>query len=171
MVEESRKQDWKISPDKEKIGELMTQKATCTFAGRIWTAWFTTEIPIQDGPYKFYGLPGLIVRMEDQTKSHSYELKGVKKMNEDAGFESFKDKKRYNALIVLDHKKFKKAYLDYRSDPNKATRQMMSSGNVFSMTDASGNPVDMNKMMKDREKKQLESNKKNNNLLEKDLLQ
>lgn len=35
----------------------MTQKATCDFAGRKWIAWFTTEIPIQDGPYKFYGLP------------------------------------------------------------------------------------------------------------------
>jgi len=170
MVEEIRKQDWKISPDKEKIGNFMTQKATCTYAGRNWTAWFTTEIPIQDGPYKFHGLPGLIIKMEDQSKTHSYELKGVQKMDDNAAFESFKDKKRYSALIILDDKKFKKAYLDYRADPNKGARQMLNSGMTFSMTDASGNPVDMNKMMKDREKKQIEANKKNNNLLELDLL-
>ncbi|KQT17963.1 hypothetical protein ASG31_04285 [Chryseobacterium sp. Leaf404] len=91
-------------------------------------------------------------------------------MNTDTAFKSFKDKKRFNALIVLDHKKFKKAYLDYRADPNKGTRQMMASGVIYRVTDASGNPVDMNKIMKDREKKQIESNKKNNNLLEVDLL-
>lgn len=170
LVNDIRKQDWKISPDKEKIGTFMTQKATCTYAGRNWTAWFTTEIPIQDGPYKFHGLPGLIVKIEDQSKSHSYELKGVQKMDENAAFKSFKDKERYSALIILDHKKFKKAYLDYRADPNKAARNMMNSGMKFSMKDASGNPVDMNKMMKDREKKQIEANKKNNNLLELDLL-
>lgn len=170
MVTESRNQDWKILPDKEKIGELMAQKATCNFAGRSWIAWFVAEIPIQDGPYKFHGLPGLIVKIEDQTKSHSYELKGIKKLSEDTEFKSFKDKTRYNSLIALDQKKFKKAYLDFRADPNKGARQMASSGTVISMKDASGNPVDMNKMMKDREKKQIEVNKKNNNLLELDLL-
>lgn len=148
----------------------MTQKATCNFAGRTWTAWFTTEIPIQDGPYKFHGLPGLIVKIEDQTKSHSYELKGVNKFNDNVAFKSFKDKTRNKSLIALDYKKFKKAYLDYRADPNKSARQMVSSGMVVSMTDPSGNPVDLNKMMKDREKKQIEANKKNNNLLELDLL-
>ena len=170
IVEDNRKQEWKILPEKEKLGELMTQKATCNFAGRTWTAWFTTEIPIQDGPYKFHGLPGLIVKIEDQTKSHSYELKGINKFNDNVAFKSFKDKTRNKYLIALDYKKFKKAYLDYRADPNKSARQMVSSGMVVSMTDPSGNPVDLNKMMKDREKKQIEANKKNNNLLELDLL-
>lgn len=170
MVTESRNQNWKVLPDKEKIGELMTQKATCYFAGRSWTAWFSTEIPIQDGPYKFHGLPGLIVKLEDQTKSHSYVLKGSEEIHGEKEFKSFKDKVRYGSLVSLDHQKFKKAYLDYRADPNKASRQMAASGLILEMKDASGNPVDMNKMMKDREKKQVEINKRNNNLLELDLL-
>ena len=72
--------DWKISTDKEKIGEYNTQKATLDFGGRKWTAWFTPDLPFQDGPYKFHGLPGLIVKIEDDGKNYSWELKGNKKV-------------------------------------------------------------------------------------------
>lgn len=171
LVQDSRNQNWKILPDKEKIGDLMTQKATCSFAGRKWTAWFTTEIPIQDGPYKFHGLPGLIVKLEDQTKSHVFELKGVKKLTDEHVFKSFKDKNRYKPLIVINETKFKKVFLDNRDDPNKSARSMISQGMTFKMTDPSGKEIDMNQMMKDREKKQKEANKRNNNVLELDLLQ
>jgi len=50
------------------------KKALTHFAGRDYTAWFTTEIPVSDGPYKFYGLPGLIVLIEDSQKQHRFEL-------------------------------------------------------------------------------------------------
>ncbi|HCN48837.1 MAG TPA: hypothetical protein DIT10_07065 [Chryseobacterium sp.] len=43
QIQEDRKQVWKILPEKEKIGEFNTQKAICDFAGRKWTAWFTTD--------------------------------------------------------------------------------------------------------------------------------
>ena len=74
--------DWKISTDKEKIGEYNTQKATLDFGGRKWTAWFTPDLPFQDGPYKFHGLPGLIVKIEDDGKNYSWELKGNKKVKD-----------------------------------------------------------------------------------------
>jgi GLPGLI family protein len=76
--EENIKFDWKILSDKEKIGEYNTQKATTEFGGRKWTAWFSTDIPFQDGPYKFYGLPGLIVKIEDEGKNYSWLLSGNK---------------------------------------------------------------------------------------------
>lgn len=53
-------------------------KATCNFAGRDYEAWFTTEIPISDGPYKFNGLPGLIVKIADSKGEHIFELQEVK---------------------------------------------------------------------------------------------
>jgi len=62
-VTDNRKLAWNILPEKEKIGEFNTQKASVNFVGRTWTAWFTTDIPIQDGPYKFHGLPGMIVKL------------------------------------------------------------------------------------------------------------
>ncbi|MCO4304644.1 GLPGLI family protein [Riemerella anatipestifer] len=67
-VRDERKMQWKIAPEHETFKNWKVQKATTEFAGRKWTAWFTTDIPIPDGPYKFHGLPGLIVKMEDQKK-------------------------------------------------------------------------------------------------------
>ena len=81
-VLEDRKINWKIAPEKKKLGEFNVQKATAEFAGRSWIAWFTTDVPIQDGPYKFSGLPGLIVEIYEQTGTHKMELKGLKKITE-----------------------------------------------------------------------------------------
>ncbi|SFD82320.1 GLPGLI family protein [Thermophagus xiamenensis] len=55
------------------------KKARTHFAGRDYTAWFTPEIPVSDGPYKFYGLPGLIVLIEDSQKQHRFELLSTRK--------------------------------------------------------------------------------------------
>ncbi|EJL75026.1 GLPGLI family protein [Chryseobacterium populi] len=78
-VKDERKINWKISNEKETILGYIAQKATTIFAGREWTAWFTTEIPISDGPYKFNGLPGLILKIHDKTNTHLFEIISVKK--------------------------------------------------------------------------------------------
>lgn len=82
--EEDRTFDWKILPETVTIGNYKAQKATTNFAGRTWNAWFTTEVPFQDGPYKFSGLPGLIVKLEDETGDYSFDLKETKKIAEAA---------------------------------------------------------------------------------------
>jgi len=169
-VPEKRIMNWKIHPDKEKTGEFDTQKATLDFAGRKWTAWFTAEIPIQDGPYKFHGLPGMIIKLEDHTKTHSFVLKGIKKLSGDQQWKSETEKERFGTLIEADQKKYKKQFIDVRKNPTKGMRQTMSS-NEMKMMDEKGNPIDMEKMMRDIEKNVKEENLKDNNLLELDLLQ
>ena len=71
---------WKILPETVKIGDFKTQKAETTFGGRTWYAWFTPEIPLQDGPYKFSGLPGLIVKVQDSKGDYSFDLMQTKKI-------------------------------------------------------------------------------------------
>ena len=56
------------------IKDFKVQKATTSFAGRDFVAWFTSEIPIADGPYKFNGLPGPIMEIENQKDHYSFEL-------------------------------------------------------------------------------------------------
>lgn len=60
---------WKLENETDSIDGYKVQMATCEFGGRSWTAWFSPEIPFSDGPYKFNGLPGLILKVGD-TKSH-----------------------------------------------------------------------------------------------------
>ena len=79
---ESPSFNWQILPETVKIGEYETQKAIAKFGGRTWFAWFTQQVPLQDGPYKFSGLPGLIVKVQDEKGDYSFDLMQTKKIGE-----------------------------------------------------------------------------------------
>ena len=169
-VLDNRKPVWKILGDKQKLGEFETQKAETERYGRKWTAWFTTEIPIQDGPYKFYGLPGLIVKIEDEAKYHSFELKGISKYIENNKLQ-IEDDRNYEKKIVIDHLKYKKLAAELRNDPIKSLREMLNmSGPNVKMIGRDGNEVKPAEILREREMKAKEDRKKNNNPLELDLL-
>lgn len=78
-VNDEIKLDWQLDEVRDtSILEYTCQKATCYFGGRNYEAWYTMEIPISDGPYKFNGLPGLIVRVADVENEHIFQLYRVK---------------------------------------------------------------------------------------------
>ncbi|WP_300684932.1 GLPGLI family protein [Chryseobacterium sp.] len=76
--QEDRPIRWEITKDIEKQNGYAAQKAVTNFGGRTWTAWFTKDIAVSDGPYKFSGLPGLIVKLEDDNGDYKFDL--VKKI-------------------------------------------------------------------------------------------
>lgn len=164
IVKEDRKISWKIFPEKQKIGNWDTQKASTEFAGREWTAWFCSDIPIQDGPYKFSGLPGLIIKLEDKTKSHIYNLIAIKNIgNIVPEINIFGTKKE----ISLKREEYKKLLLEHRNDPGKGLRQIsMENGIVLNMNSDAATL----KHMKEREERLKEGIKKDNNIIEIDLL-
>ena len=112
LYTEDRTMDWKILPETAKIGDYKTQKAETNFAGRTWFAWFTTDIPFQDGPYKFSGLPGLIVKLEDSKSDFSFDLKEAKKINAVATFEE------RGSTITLKRTDFIKQEKKFKEDPS-----------------------------------------------------
>lgn len=57
--------DWTLVKEEKEVAGLSCQKATTSFRGREYTVWYTTSIPISVGPWKFNGLPGLIVSVTD----------------------------------------------------------------------------------------------------------
>jgi GLPGLI family protein len=66
LIEETTpKIDWKLVNEQKKINSLNCSKATGSFRGRNYTAWYTSDIPVAFGPYKFCGLPGLIIEIKD----------------------------------------------------------------------------------------------------------
>lgn len=71
VIDELPKYNWQIHDGQTKtIGGYECTKATCFFRGTPIVAYFSTEIPIQFGPWKFKNLPGLI--MELSTLSPTY---------------------------------------------------------------------------------------------------
>ena len=66
--------NWKLMPAKKVVAGYECQQALTTFGGRSWEAWFTRAIPVSEGPYKFYGLPGLIVKVRDAHDNYVFEL-------------------------------------------------------------------------------------------------
>ncbi|WP_417430841.1 GLPGLI family protein [Halpernia sp.] len=74
QVIEPRKMKWEISQDFKTLDNYKVQKAETTFAGRTWICWFAQDIPFSDGPYKFSGLPGLIVEAYDSKEDFHFTL-------------------------------------------------------------------------------------------------
>ncbi len=72
-------QDWQIVSDTtlNVIGYDCIMAKT-SWRGRDWTAWFTPEIPIGNGPWKLHGLPGLILKAEDSTGQHRFTATGLR---------------------------------------------------------------------------------------------
>lgn len=69
---------WKLEDEAKEISGNVCKKATTTFAGRSYIAWYSTQIAIADGPYKFGGLPGLIFLVHDTDNFFRFELAGLK---------------------------------------------------------------------------------------------
>ena len=75
-------QEWNIESDSMKVvlGHKC-QKATCSFRGRKWTAWFALDVPISDGPLIFCGLPGLIMEVYDRGKQYYFCINGMQQVS------------------------------------------------------------------------------------------
>ncbi|MGL6126618.1 GLPGLI family protein [Chryseobacterium artocarpi] len=163
--EEDRPLVWKISSETTKIGEYKVQKAETDFAGRKWTAWFTTDLPYQDGPYKFGGLPGLVVKAEDDKGDYSFDLMKNYKVAE------FPTLNQFGNTLKVKRMDFVKQQQKFKSDPMSFMTQ--GTGGISAPMRIGGgrgpggggneNPADMRKRMEERVK---EEAKKNTNPIE-----
>ncbi|WP_081414005.1 GLPGLI family protein [Chryseobacterium daeguense] len=61
------------------IGGYKCNKASVSIGGKKFIAWFTHDIPISDGPYKFRGLPGLILKLNEVNNYIGFELISINK--------------------------------------------------------------------------------------------
>lgn len=158
----SKKPEWKISTEKSEVLGYKVQKATTKFMGREWAAWFASEIPFQDGPDTFQGLPGLIVKVEDSKKDHSFVLVGSKKVAQTE--ENPKQKLVYRQEIPLNEEKFKKYWQEYKRDPIRDLRQNAGSSGGTTIT-FNGKTYNEDEIMKESEKERKEQLKTNNNFI------
>jgi len=152
--------NWQIGTETAMIQGKKCQLATVEYKGRKYNAWFTNEIPISDGPYKFGGLPGLIVKIEDTKKQHIWELKAIEKFRH--------IKLNLTAYIPVTESQYKKAVEDYIRDPTYRMRELKQRYGITSFTSTlpDGRSYSDAEYEKMRIKKIQETFKENNNSIE-----
>lgn len=109
--EELPELDWEITTEEKKIFDYTCQKAVCNFRGRRYEAWFAPELPLSDGPWKFHGLPGLILEVYDMQRHYVFEFLGLK--NSEASLQPRQPKKLANTTAS----DFRKIWKNYMKDP------------------------------------------------------
>mgnify|MGYP003437352331 FL=1 len=136
--------DWKLTKESKVIQNYQCQKATLYYGNRNWEIWFTTEIPIQDGPYIFRNLPGLIVQANDTMKNHSFLLIGNYKSNTSQTI--FKEKP-FSKSYEVNREQFNRKWREFRKNPIGGSEQfMLMNPNIISISkhDENGNEKDIN---------------------------
>lgn len=101
--------NWILEEGTKEIGGYTCNKASLDFRGRHYNVWYTTEVPTQFGPWKFYGLPGLIVTMQTDDNTIFFQLSKlsfgkIEKMKKPTQGKNitFEQYKQYQEKIVAD---------------------------------------------------------------------
>ena len=125
MIEEPiQKQTWKISKDTASFSGIHCKKATTTFKGRNWIAWYATDLPFESGPWKLNGLPGLIIEAYDDKKEVIFQLAKFDNLKNEEAIKTFAPSFYFGSEIkaVPDTKAttradFNKLMEAYKKDP------------------------------------------------------
>jgi GLPGLI family protein len=121
LVKETKKKwDWTLIDKTKKIGNFNCQKATINFRGRKYIAWYSTEIPVNFGPWKFQGLPGLILELYDEDKAIHIIANSINISYDKKCLSPINEKDLENALSI-------KEYLDKREKLINAQFEKMAS--------------------------------------------
>lgn len=81
--DDNEPQKWTIVADSVKtILGYKCRKAFCSYRGRDYEAWYAPDISVSAGPWKFSGLPGLIMSVQDTKGHYTFEIIGLEKSNE-----------------------------------------------------------------------------------------
>jgi GLPGLI family protein len=117
--------DWKIQSDTMTILGYKCIKATTTFRGRSYNVWFTPLIPVRQGPWKFNGLPGLILKAADTKKYFEWTAIEIEKTRNQYIYIHELDKKR---IITTNRKDVMKLQRKFWEDHAGLLMSQIASG-------------------------------------------
>ena len=83
-----------LENDKKEISGYLCQKAITNYLGRDWIVYFTPEIPYSYGPWKLWGLPGLIIKANDKEDLFLFDI---------ASFEHLREMKKIEYIYNNDN--------------------------------------------------------------------
>lgn len=110
--------EWKINDTKKVILNYECQEATGYYRGRDYKVYFTSQIPIQNGPSRFDNLPGLVLEVISLDGYVHYSAISVTKSSEKI-FNPYLNKKfiTWEEFKIMYEKYFNKM-INYKPDEN-----------------------------------------------------
>ncbi|WP_370898535.1 GLPGLI family protein [Chryseobacterium gossypii] len=109
--------NWKISDSIKNFNNYKLQKAEANWAGRQWIAWFCLDIPTSEGPYKFKGLPGLVMILKDTKNNFKYTLTSFKASNLKYNTQNIVETNLGNVPIKINLTQYQKLLLNEYENP------------------------------------------------------
>ncbi|MEN4760270.1 GLPGLI family protein [Chryseobacterium sp. C39-AII1] len=107
--EPENKITWKLINETKNISTYSCKKAIGKYGKRTIIAWYTSDLPIQEGPYNFKGLPGLIIEAYDDKDFFHFTLQSLKKI--------VKPIIPVQNYLKTDYTKFSKQRENFKNDP------------------------------------------------------
>lgn len=104
-------QNWILSNDNKIILGYHCKSAKLMFRGRNYVAWYTVEIPKNDGPANFSGLPGLILKISDDKGEYEFSAIAIEKRKMNIYWRNEK------SIIPISRDDFRKIQRNYFENP------------------------------------------------------
>ncbi|MGC4129811.1 MAG: GLPGLI family protein [Bergeyella sp.] len=167
MTKTTDKISWKLSAETKTENGYNLQKATAKFGGRNWIAWFNKDIPLNEGPYKFYGLPGLVFEVEDDKANFIFKLVKSYKLAKTYDTSVFLESYAGQKAVLISEKLLNKKQLEMYNDPLHDFREMYKNnpGGTFKVYNIEIKNIDQFKELSEMVQKRM---RKENNPIELD---
>jgi len=100
IKEDNLMTNWELGKDRKILLGYNCQNAFIEYKGRKYEVYFTSEIPISEGPWKFNGLSGLILEIHSLDGLYSFvankiRINDEKRINIKVEFQTFSSNKNY----------------------------------------------------------------------------
>lgn len=139
--------EWEITKETKNILGYKTIMATGSYAGRNYKAFFTDKIAVAEGPFKFFGLPGLILEIGDTENLHHFTVKGLELAKTQKTVDLTKTK-----FVKTTRGKYFELRKQFGENPMQRMFELMSSTGITETTDKNGTKVNLRKLFEDQQK-------------------
>ncbi|TRX71397.1 GLPGLI family protein [Carboxylicivirga sp. M1479] len=110
--------DWRLTGEKDTIVNYPCKSAIAEFRGREYMAYYTTDLPFTAAPWKFHGLPGVMLKLVSTDDVLVFQSEAIK-----LGDESGIIRHPFEHKTAIEYDEFCKKYKAYRKEVIKKRKQ------------------------------------------------
>ncbi len=138
---ENTNSKWVLYSDTKVINGLKCQMAAINKFGRRWIAYFSKEYSQSLGPYKFSGLPGLILEIYDTKDDYHFTAKAIEKYSRQFEFNlsAYKNFSKRDYLVAKDNMEFGSSKYPHMSGEMKRETEAM----LAKLKQMANNPLEL----------------------------